>query len=327
MSKAFDSRRQTQLILAGVVLALMAALPLGVKDVYFQEILVLTVMYAALSQAWNILGGYCGQISLGHALYFGVGAYTSSLLFTKFGIVPWVGMGVGGVFCALIALAVGWPCFRLKGHYFTIATIVIAEIGLLLFLNWDWAGAATGIQLPTMADSWANFTFLRTKLPYYYFALGLAAVTWFVTWIIEESKWGYSWRAVKENPEAAESLGVQVFRSKMAAAAVSAFFTAVGGSFYAQFVSYIDPDSVMLFKFSLLMALPAVLGGIGTLWGPALGAAVLIPLTEITRSYAGGGGRGFDLIIYGVLIMAVALAKPEGLVNIRWRKKRAGVAA
>ena len=118
-------------------------------------------------------------------------------------------------------------------------------------------------------DSWLKFQFARSKLPYFYFALGLACVAWLVTWWLEDSKWGYWWRAVKDNPDAAESLGVVVFNSKMGAAAVSAFLTAVGGGFYAQFVSYIDPESVMGFQFSLLMALPAVLGGIGTLWGPA----------------------------------------------------------
>jgi branched-chain amino acid transport system permease protein len=131
---------------------------------------------------------------------------------------------------------------------------------------------------------------------------------------------------VKDNPDAAESLGVVVFNSQLGAAAVSAFLTAVGGSFYAQFVSYIDPDSVMSFHFSLLMALPAVLGGIGTLWGPALGAAILIPITELTRSYMGGGGKGIDLIVYGVLIMIIALARPEGLVGLFSRAKRAEAA-
>src|SRR5207253_1565400 len=183
-------------------------------------------------------------------------------------------------------------------------TIVIAEIGLLLFHNWDWAGAALGIDIPVRGDSWLKFQFTRSKLPYFYFALALACVAWFVTWWLEDSKWGFWWRAVKDNPDAAESLGVVVFNSKMGAAAVSAFLVAVGGSFYAQFVSYIDPESVMGFQFSLLMALPAVLGGIGTLWGPLLGAIILIPLTELTRSFIGGSGRGkstlFNLIA-GVL--------------------------
>ena len=321
-----DSARRNNLILAICVAAAVACLPLVVKDVYIQNMLVLTLMYAALSQSWNILSGYCGQISLGHALYFGLGAYATLLLFTKFGVLPWFGMIAGGVIAAAVAAAVGYPCFRLKGHYFVIATIVIAEAGLLLMLNWDWAGAAMGIEVPVRGDSWEKFQFARSKLPYFYFALGLALVAWIVTWKIEDSRWGYWWRAVKDNAEAAESLGVVVFRSKMAAAAVSAFLTAVGGGFYAQFVSYIDPESVMSFQFSLLMALPAVLGGIGTLWGPAVGAAILIPITEVTRSYAGGTGKGFDLIVYGLLVMGIALGRPEGIVGAFSARKRAKTA-
>lgn len=318
-----ERARRSNLLLACGVVALAACLPFVVKDVYLQNVLVLTLMYAALSQSWNILSGYCGQISLGHALYFGIGAYATLLLFTKFGVLPWFGMIAGGGVAAVVAAAVGYPCFRLKGHYFVIATIVIAEAGLLLMLNWDWAGAAMGIEVPVRGDSWTKFQFARSKLPYFYFALGLAFVAWLVTWKIEDSRWGYWWRAVKDNAEAAESLGVVVFRSKMAAAAVSAFLTAVGGGFYAQFVSYIDPESVMSFQFSLLMALPAVLGGIGTLWGPTVGAAILIPITEVTRSYAGGTGKGFDLIVYGLLVMGIALGRPEGIVGAFTARKRA----
>jgi len=316
--------RRHQLMVAVLVAALAAMLPLLIKDVYLQNILVLTLMYAALSQSWNILGGYCGQISLGHALYFGVGAYATALLFTKFGVLPWFGMAAGGAIAAVIALCLGYPCFRLRGHYFAIATIVIAETAYLLFLNWEWVGGATGIDIPIRQDSWMAFQFARSKLPYIYFALLFACVTWLVTFVLEDSKWGYWWRAVKDDPEAAESLGVVVFHSKMAAAAVSAFFTAIGGGFYAQFVAYIDPDSVMSFHFSLLMALPAVLGGIGTLWGPVLGAAVLIPLTELTRSYMGGSGRGIDLIVYGTLVMFIAVARPEGLIGLVARRRATG---
>ena len=316
------ARRRNQLVLGAAVFAVVAALPWFVKDIYLQNVLILTLMYAALSQSWNILGGYCGQISLGHALYFGVGAYVTTVLFVKYGVNPWLGMGLGGVLAALLAMALGYPCFRLKGHYYSIATIVIAEIALLLVHNWDYVGAALGLQWPFNPDSWATLQFARDKLPYFYFALGLLIVTWLVTYVIEESRWGYWWRAVKDNPEAAQSLGVTVFESKMAAAAISAFFTAIGGAFYAAFVAYIDPDSVMAFRFSLLFALPAVLGGIGTLWGPAVGAAILIPLTEITRSYAGGSGSGLDLIIYGALIVFVALLKPEGILSLFHRSPR-----
>ncbi len=312
---AFVASRRRQLITAAIVFALIALVPRFVSDVYMMNVLILTLLFAALSQSWNLLGGYCGQVSLGHALYFGIGAYATSLLYVKFGITPWGGLLAGGIIAALIALALGYPCFRLKGHYFSIATIVIAEIGLLLFHNWDYAGAALGIQWPFTPDSWWTLQFARDKAPYFYFALGLFAVTWLVTFSIVESKWGYWWRAVKDNAEAAESLGVTIFRSKMAAAAISAFFTAVGGGFYAAFVSYIDPDSVMHFRFSLLMALPAVLGGVGSLWGPAIGALILIPLAELSRSYLGGSGSGLDLVIYGGLVMIVSLTRPEGILS------------
>ncbi len=321
---SFAVMRRNQILKALIVFALVATLPYLVTDAYLQNVLVLTLMYAALAQSWNILGGYCGQISLGHALYFGGGAYVTTVLFTKFGIVPWGGMLIGSLLAAILALLLGYPCFRLKGHYFSIATIVIAETGLLLVQNWEYAGAAQGIEWPLGPDSWWTLQFARNKIPYFYFALGLFAVTWFVTFIIEDSRWGYWWRAVKDNPEAAASLGVTVFQSKMAAAAVSAFLTAIGGSFYAAFVAYIDPDSVMHFRFSLLIALPAVLGGIGTLWGPAIGALILIPLTEIIRSYMGGSGTGIDLIIYGVLVVVVALLKPEGVISLFQHSPKAG---
>jgi len=314
--RSFGVHRRGQLLIALVLFVLIALLPQVVQNAYLRNVLVLTLLYAALAQAWNILGGYCGQISLGHALYFGVGAYAASKLYVAFGVLPWFGMLVGGGLAALLALVLGYGCFRLKGHYFSIATIVIAEMGLLLAHNWEWLGAASGIQWPFGPDSWATLQFARDKTPYVYFALGLLAVTWLACWLIEDSRWGYWWRAVKDNPEAAESLGVTVLPSKMAAAAISAFFTAVGGGFYAAFVSYVDPDSVMQFRFSLLIVLPVVLGGIGTLWGPILGAAILIPLTEFSRSYMGGSGSGLDLMIYGGLVMAVALLKPEGLIRL-----------
>ena len=319
------AHRRNQLVVAAVVFIALALSPFVVRDVYLQNVIILTLLYAAMSQSWNILGGYCGQISLGHALYFGIGAYATTVLFTKFGVLPWFGALGGGAIAVAVALALGYPTFRLGGHYFSIATIVIAEIGLTLAHNWDYVGAALGIQWPFAPDNWATLQFARAKAPYIWLSLGLVVITWLVTFVIEDSRWGFWWRAVKDNPEAAESLGVRVFRSKMAAGAISAFFTAIGGGLYAAFVSYIDPESVMSFRFSLLFALPAVLGGIGTLWGPLAGAVLLIPLTEITRSYLGGSGSGIDLIIYGLLIMVIALARPEGLLSlfVRTRATRA----
>jgi branched-chain amino acid transport system permease protein len=310
------SRRRSQLVSALVATVVMGCVPLAVTDVYAQNVLVLTLLYVSLAQSWNILGGYCGQISLGHAVYFGIGAYTTVILYMMGGVIPWSGMLLGGVLAAAVALGLGYFCFRLAGHYYTIATIVIAEAALLLVLNWEWAGAALGLQLPFGPDSWATFQFGQDKLPYFYFVLALALVTWLATWIIEGSRWGFLWRAVKDDAEAAGSLGVSIFHSKMAASAISAFFTAIAGGFYALFVSYIDPQSVFGFQISLLITLPAVLGGIGTLWGPALGAIILIPVGEVTRSYVGGSGSGLHLIVYGALVMFVALARPQGLVSL-----------
>ena len=315
MTNAITRRRRLEVIVGAVVLAVLAVLPLPIHDVYTQNLIILTILYAGLSQAWNILGGYCGQISLGHALYFGIGAYVSTLLFVNAGIPPTLGMFAGGAVGSLVALLVGWPCFRLSGHYYAIATVVVGEIGYLLFLNWDFVGAATGVYVPFHGQSWANLQFRTTKLPFHYLVLAFAAVTWVVAWLLEGSRWGYSWRAVRDDVTAARSLAVRVFPSKMAAAAISGFFTGVGGAIFAQYVGYIDPDSVLAANISILIALPAVLGGVGTLWGPLIGAAILIPTSEVTRSYLGGAG-GLDLMIYGALIVGVALLRPTGLVSL-----------
>jgi branched-chain amino acid transport system permease protein len=164
--------------------------------------------------------------------------------------------------------------------------------------------------------------FRTQKLPYHYVALAFVAATWIAAWVIEGSRWGFSWRAVKDDVVAARSLGVRIFRSKMAAAAISGFFTGVGGAIYAQYVGYIDPDSVLAGNFSILIALPAVLGGVGTLWGPILGAALLTPLSELSRSYLGGSGSGVDLMLYGGIIVVVALARPQGLISLLGPRRR-----
>lgn len=309
-------RRRQELWLGAVVLLALAVLPLPIRDVYTQNLLIITILFAGLSQAWNILGGYCGQISLGHALYLGIGAYVSTLLFVNGGVPPTLGMFAGGLAAGLCALLVGWPCFRLSGHYYAIATVVVGEIGYLLFLNWELVGAATGVFVPFRGESLVNLQFRTSKLPFHFAVLAFAAATWIVAWLIEGSRWGFSWRAMRDDVVAARSLAVRVFPSKMAAAAISGFFTGVGGAIYAQYVGYIDPDSVLAGHLSILIALPAVLGGVGTLWGPLLGAAVLIPVSELSRSYLGGGGQGIDLMIYGGLIVAVSLARPAGLVSL-----------
>ena len=199
--------------------------------------------------------------------------------------------------------------------------MVVQEIAYLLFLNWDFIGGATGIYVPFHGDSWAALQFRTAKLPYHAIVLAFAAVAWIAAFLVEGSRWGFAWRAVKDDIVAARSLGVGVFASKMAAAAISGCLTGVGGAIYAVYVGYIDPDSVMATNLSILIPLPAVLGGVGTLWGPLVGAAVLIPMSELTRSYLGGAGRGVDLMIYGGLIVAVALLRPQGLVSLFGRRR------
>jgi branched-chain amino acid transport system permease protein len=315
-------RRRRELWIGALLLVVLILLPLPFPDVYTRNLIIITLLFAGLAQAWNILGGYCGQISLGHALYFGVGGYVSTLLYVQGGIPPSIGMFAGGIVAGLLALLVGWPCFRLSGHYYAIATVVVGEIGYLLFLNWDFVGGATGVYVPFHGESWAALQFRTQKLPYHYVALAFVAVTWMTAWLIEGSRWGFAWRAVKDDVVAARSLGVRIFPSKMAAAAISGFFTGVGGAIYAQYVGYIDPDSVLAGNFSILIALPAVLGGVGTLWGPILGAALLTPVSELSRSYLGGSGRGIDLMLYGTLIVVVALARPQGLISLLGLRKR-----
>jgi len=299
-------------------------LPLPIPNVYVRGLMVLMLLYAGLSQGWNILGGYCGQISLGHALYFGIGGYASAMLFVKYGIPPSLGMFAGGGLAALAALLVGWPCFRLSGHYYAIATLVVGMMVLLLVTNWDFVNAAMGITVPFRAESWINLEFRVAVLPFHYLMLAYAAVAWLVAWMVEGSRWGFTWRAVKDDVAAARSLAVRVFPSKMAAAAISGAITGVGGALYAQYVGFIDPDSGFGLSLSVLIALPAVVGGVGTLWGPFVGAAVLIPVQQLIIAWLGSAGNGVDLVIYGALIMALALARPQGLVSLFGIRSQAG---
>ena len=186
----------------------------------------------------------------------------------------------------------GWPCFRLSGHYYAIATVVVGEIGYLLFLNWDFVGGATGVYVPFKGEVLGGAAVPHAEAAVSLRGARLRALTWLAAWLIEGSRWGFAWRAVKDDVMAARSLGVRVFPQQDGAAGISGFFTGMGGAIYAQYVGYIDPDSVLNGQLSILIALPAVLGGVGTLWGPLIGAAVLIPMSELSRSYLGGSGRG-----------------------------------
>ncbi|MDR1164000.1 MAG: branched-chain amino acid ABC transporter permease [Candidatus Accumulibacter sp.] len=316
-------KQRNTLIVSGMGFALV--LPFIVSNPSHQNYLILVLMFAQIGVAWNILGGYVGQVSLGHVAFFGIGAYTSTVLLVSVGLSPWIGMLIGGVVAAFFGLLIGWICFRFKGHYFTMATIAVAEILQVLFTNWEGVGGAVGLYVPLDQQGWWAMVF-NSKLPYYYIALGLFAVTLLANWAIEKSFLGYYFRAIKDDPEAARSLGVSLTDYKLVAIAISSFFAALGGSFYAQKELFIDPGSVLVTSLSIKMSLVTILGGIGSLFGPLVGSALLTGIEEATRQILGGSGMGIDLIIYASIIIAVAIYYPTGIIgwvkNIMRRGKK-----
>jgi branched-chain amino acid transport system permease protein len=310
-----------QWILPAAFFALALAVPAFV-DTSRLNLVILVLMAAQLGVSWNIVGGYAGQVSLGHAAFFGIGAYTSTVLLVKFGVNPWIGMFAGGAMAVAVSIAFGWSCFRLKGHYFAMATIAVAELVQIVFTEWDYAGAAVGLYVPMQKTGWEWMNF-ATKLPYYWLALGLLVVTLAVNAWIERSWLGYYFRAIKDEPDAARSIGIRIARYKQVALSLSAFFTALGGTLYAQKELYIDPASVLATGLSIKMALVSILGGVGTLFGPVIGSVVLTSIEEFTRVVFGGTGKGTDVIIYAVLIIGVAVFYPTGIVGW-WRSLRKG---
>jgi branched-chain amino acid transport system permease protein len=307
-------------IVAGVVAVAVVLLPLATRNPSHLNLAILVLMAAQLGVAWNLLGGYAGQVSLGHAAFYGIGAYTSTMLLLNFGVNPWLGMLLGGVTAAASSFLFGWSCFRLKGHYFAMATIAVAELVQIVFTNWDYAGSAVGLTIPMTGQGWGAMVFAG-KAPYYGLALGLLLLTLAATLAVERSHVGYYLRAIKDEPDAARSIGINIARYKQIALSLSAFFTALGGSLYAQKELYIDPASVLSTGLSIKMALVSILGGVGTLFGPVVGAVVLTVIEELTRVVFGGSGRGTDTIIYAALIVAIAVFYPNGLLGW-WRERR-----
>lgn len=288
---------------------------------YARHLLILIFLYALTAQAWNILAGYCGQVSFGHVAYFGIGAYTSSMLLINFHLTPWIGMLAGGLAAIALGLIVGLPTFRLTGHYFAIATLAIAETVQTIFMNWNAAGEAKGLWLPVMKDSLLNFQW-KSKLPYYYVALALLCLVYLATYWMERSKLGFYFRAIRDDAVATSSLGVDILTYKLVALSMSAFFSALAGSFYAQYVLFIDPFSVLHLQHSVLVVLLATFGGVGTYWGPIVGTAILVPVSEFVRIRFGGTGGAEDLIVYGGLIVLMTLVEPAGIVGIYRRHIR-----
>ncbi len=294
-------------------MCILAAVPQFLRDPFLCHLLIMIMMYATMSIGWNIIGGYAGQVSFGNAAFFGVGAYTTAVLLVNYNVNPWLGMLAGCVLSVGLAVVVGYPCFRLRGHYFAIATIAVGEIMVLIFTNWDYVGAAVGIYMPILEESFTNFEFHSSKIPYYYIILVMMLFAIAVCYVIEESRLGYYLRAIKDDPDGARSLGIDIQKYKMIAFSISAVLTSICGTFYGQYVLYIHPSSTMDLMMSIHLCIIALIGGIGKLFGPVVGAFVFIPLMELTRVYLGSEGQGIDMIIYSLLVIMIAIWRPQGL--------------
>jgi branched-chain amino acid transport system permease protein len=312
-----------RLLLWGALAAVLAFLPQLLAGRPFElRLLTIICLYATMGQAWNILGGYAGQISIGHGLFFGLGAYTSTIAVLSLDLNPWLG-GLLAIFVTAGAgVLIGLTCFRLRSHYFVIATLVVAESAFLIFSQWSFVGGAIGLELPIRPSGWVNFEFHRNKIPYYYIALMmLLSVTLFVVWM-ERSKIGHVLKAIRDDEDAARSLGFSPLRYKLIAMAVSAGVLGFCGTFYAQYVLLVDPPSVLAGSISVIIALVTIFGGIGTVAGPIIGSVALISLSEYSRIYFSGSGRNVDLLIYGSLIMIIAAYGPGGVISIVEKLRR-----
>jgi len=303
-----------------VVFGLM---PVVYSSPYQHNVAVLICLTALMATGWNLLGGFAGQISLGHALFFGIGAYTVAVGGVRFGFNPWVAMLLGAVIAVVVSMIVGLPVFRLRGHYFSIATIAVGEIAYLVVLNWQFAGAAEGISIPIKEDSLLELQFSgQQKWEYYYLAAGLLLLALIATHVTLRSRTGYYLIAIREDQEAAASVGVPVARYKQMALSFSAMTVAVAGAFFAQYVLFVDPESTLALTISIQITIAAVLGGVRSMWGPVIGATVLLSLTESARLYLGGTGEALNLVAYGLLVMIIAAFEPNGLIGLAERFRR-----
>ncbi|HPC01632.1 MAG TPA: branched-chain amino acid ABC transporter permease [Syntrophales bacterium] len=314
-TKVIDLKDALWLLLLAV-LALLPLVPFVSGSFFGMHVLILVLLFASMAQAWNIIGGYCGQVSFGHSVFFGIGAYGAGMAVVTYGGLPWGGILAGMVLAAVVAVIISYPCFKLTGHYFAIATFAIVEIFNRAFLVWEWVGGALGLDYPVIEEGLANLMWYETKEGYYYCALGLFVIVFGIVRWLESHRFGYYMRAVREGQETAESLGVNSTAVKLGAMAISAALAALCGSFFVQYNLRVDPPMVMSLDMSMKFVLVTILGGSGTLAGPLLGAAVLIPLQEYTRAFWGGLGGGVDLMIFGVLIIVIVIKEPAGIIGI-----------
>lgn len=291
----------------------LATIPLWVTNNYYLDSVIVIFFWAAMAAAWNLVGGYAGQLSLGHTAFFGIGAYTSSILFASLGVSPWIGLFAGALLAAAFAVFVGLVCFRLRGPFFALVTIAFGEVGLIVASSWRSLTRGTeGFNIP-FRPSWEHMLF-RGKVVYFYLFLAFAVVVYVICRRVEHSRLGYYLVAFREDEEAARALGINTVAIRLVALGISAGLTAAGGTLYAQYYQFLDPASTFGINFSIQVALLTMVGGLGTAAGPFFGSLLMTPLGQFFRAWLGGGAAGLYLALYGTALILVVLFLPHGLV-------------
>ena len=311
-----------RLALGLAALAAAAAAPL-VAGQHLLTAFIVALHAAYMALAWNVAAGYAGQFSLGHSLFYGIGAYASTMLYLKLGLTPWAGMFAGAVLAGLVgvALALGVYRYNVRGIFFALVTLGAAEVAKGLADNWDWIKGPVGILL-TMKNAPGEFFFLRRE-PYYYVALAMVVAMILISLRLERSRLGQYFLAVREDEAAAEASGVDTHRAKTVAIGLSAALTAFAGSFYAQFYLYISPDTVLVFEPQLTMMLGTMVGGAGTALGPVLGSVLFSGLGEALRNLPFENTRQVVIgskLVYAILLIVILIYLPGGLITLGRRK-------
>jgi len=298
--------------------AILVALPFMVGN-YALSVATLILYFAYAGQAWNVMMGFAGQLSLGHALYVGVGAYAAGALFFYYGIGPWAGLWLAIALCVALGLVIGFLAFRfgISGVYFALLTIAFAEFTRIGFDHFGWTGGPGGMFLRVaQRDTWDLANFRGPPLMYYYAILALTALAFLICSLLLRSKAGYYWQAIREDEEAARALGINAFRWKLLAVAISAAMTAVAGVFFAFYYNNLFPEQIFHISRSIEIILGPVIGGVGTLFGPVLGAAVLTLLSDGITEALGAFGLdipGVKQVFYGLVLLAVVMFLPHGI--------------
>lgn len=311
--KAVHIYRRNLVILLGLILLVFLLIPTMVKSPYILNIFVLMFYMSTLSMAWNLLGGMTGQNSLGHAAYMGLGAYACCLLVVKTGANPWLAAIFGMVVVGLVAGIVFYPCFILRGPYFTLVSIAFGESIRQLIINSEFFGRASGVGLPFGKDSWLDFRF-ASKLPYYYVGLLMVVGIYLIMKKIDRSKMGFALKTIREDEDAAAAIGINPTKYKIMAVVVSAMVAGLVGFFYASYIRYIDPDLMIQAK-STESVLPAVVGGAAYVEGPLIGGLIMIPLSEYLRANFSAALPGINMLMYAVVLLAVIRFRPAGVLG------------